>query len=341
MPVYNVEQYIECCLESILTQNFDKYELVLVDDGSTDSSGKICDKYADKYSFIKVIHKCNEGLYQARIDGARVAEGDYIWFIDSDDWVAEEALKKLYHLICTGNYPDVIIFGYSINGEQPFLFSKLFDKGEYTFNDKYEIYAELCEFDSLNPVWRKCIKRSLIVENKMLYDIDSFSYGEDSFISSTVIDCADRIMFSKDLLYFYRVNNMSMTQVYNPKRLHDQEISVSRLFELACRWDRGDERLLIGVFNKGLNELLENIRRIVESKLTWSQKQGLIDDILSNTFWRVFFEKKDVICYKQNKAIYMCLKMNSNFKNYAIRILYLMHMVKSLLKKILVFLHCI
>lgn len=108
VPVYNVENYIRECLNSILNQSFTDYELILIDDGSTDLSGIICDEYAATDSRIRVFHKTNGGLSSARNVGISEAKGEYLIFIDSDDWIKEESLLGIYNSILKYNYPDVI-----------------------------------------------------------------------------------------------------------------------------------------------------------------------------------------------------------------------------------------
>ena len=96
VPVYNVEKYLEKCVKSILNQTFTDFELILVDDGTPDSSGVICDQFAEKDERIKVIHKKNGGLSDARNTGIEVAKGEYIGFVDSDDYIAEDMYELLY-----------------------------------------------------------------------------------------------------------------------------------------------------------------------------------------------------------------------------------------------------
>ena len=114
VPVYNVEKYLQRCMESLLTQNISNYEIILVDDGSKDKSSEICDEYASKYSFVRVIHKENEGLGYARNSGLAVAKGKYVSFVDSDDTVSSEHFRELlrvaekYHAdACLGGMTDV------------------------------------------------------------------------------------------------------------------------------------------------------------------------------------------------------------------------------------------
>ena len=104
VPVYNVEKYLKCCIQSILNQTYKNIEIILVDDGSTDNSGIICDEYQKKHKNIKVIHKKNEGLGMARNSGMEIMSGDYVTFIDSDDYIDKDLIEKLYINISKGNY---------------------------------------------------------------------------------------------------------------------------------------------------------------------------------------------------------------------------------------------
>lgn len=111
LPIYNVEKYLERCVESVLSQNFTDYEMILVDDGSSDFSPKICDEYEEKYNFIKVIHKKNGGLSSARNAGFEQATGKYILWFDSDDWVEKNTLSLIYNATKESEV-DIIKFNY-------------------------------------------------------------------------------------------------------------------------------------------------------------------------------------------------------------------------------------
>ena len=110
VTIYNTEQYLTQCVDSILNQSYRNLEVLLIDDGSTDFSGKICDKYADADKRVKVIHKENEGVVKARKVGCQMAHGKYISIIDSDDWLDENMYQELYSLIKTNNV-DVAMCG--------------------------------------------------------------------------------------------------------------------------------------------------------------------------------------------------------------------------------------
>ena len=111
VPVYNIEPYIRECLDSIVNQTYSNLEIILVDDGSTDSSGLICDEYAQKNKRITVFHKPNGGLVSARKTGVLLATGEYVTYVDSDDWIETKAYEELAKII-EHYYPDILAFGF-------------------------------------------------------------------------------------------------------------------------------------------------------------------------------------------------------------------------------------
>ena len=118
VPIYNVGKYLPKCIESILNQTFKNFELILVNDGSTDNSGVVCDDYEKKDTRIKIIHKSNGGVSSARNAGLYVAKGEYIGFVDPDDYIDKNMYEKLYRL-CIDNNSDIAIcrFNREINGK--------------------------------------------------------------------------------------------------------------------------------------------------------------------------------------------------------------------------------
>ena len=150
VPVYNVEKYIYRCIDSILGQTFTDFELILVDDGSPDNSGVICDKYAEKDNRIRVIHQENAGVSVARNTGLEVSTGTYIAFVDSDDYIEEKYLERLYNCQC-----DLAICGQSTYDQEYNLLytleydaKKCADKNEINFPDMYKkcmLYSPYCK----------------------------------------------------------------------------------------------------------------------------------------------------------------------------------------------------
>jgi glycosyltransferase involved in cell wall biosynthesis len=124
IPVYNVEKYLRECVDSVLSQTYKSYEIILVDDGSTDGSGEICDEYIDGHSQVKVIHKANGGLSDARNTGLKNAKGEYVYFLDSDDYIVPDAFQKLINI--------------SIKEQSDFVF---FDASSFLDENSSLIYA--------------------------------------------------------------------------------------------------------------------------------------------------------------------------------------------------------
>ena len=123
IPVYNVEKYLKRCIESILIQEWKNYDILLVDDGSTDSSPQICDDYAKVYDFISVIHKKNGGLSEARNTGISHAKGDYVYFPDSDDWLEPQTFKELADVLESQEF-DIVSFNREfVKGEEDTIVS--------------------------------------------------------------------------------------------------------------------------------------------------------------------------------------------------------------------------
>lgn len=246
VPVYNVESYLKKCIDSLINQTNKDYELILVDDGSVDSSGEICDDYAGKYDFVRVIHKKNEGLAATWMhDGLDVAHGDYVGSIDSDDWVDLNLLDKITEVIDKDN-PEIIVYGYknvSAEGEKDNIITAR--DGYYnTEQIEDEIIPRLINvggFQNRNCIYlsrvNKFIKRELLVRNKQYYD-SRFSFGEDNFWTIPNVLLANSLyVFSDWYPYSYRINPSSTTHSYNEGLwnkfcgLAQAEISILKAFD--------------------------------------------------------------------------------------------------------------
>lgn len=216
--VYNTEKYLRECLDSILNQSYKNFELLIVDDGSTDSSGCICDEYAEKDSRVRVIHTENQGVLLARKTAFENARGDYFIVFDSDDTVSPELFSRLSEKIeqCA---PDMIFFDYNkINGEN-ITHEKTFD-GERTFNkdSKKELW-ELLLRSKFNSLCCKCIRR-----DKFDYDINAahykgYSRGEDRLVSAHMLSRLNTFCYLPEALYNYRTSASSLTRTYSFENL--------------------------------------------------------------------------------------------------------------------------
>lgn len=206
VPVYNVEKSLDRCMESILNQTFKDIEIIMVDDGSTDGSPAICDKYAEKYNFVKVIHKKNEGLGPTRDRGVREACGEYIYHCDSDDWLKEDLLEKSYEAITKAD-ADVCIFGYDIftedNGQIKPYGNVHLEDGLYS---SHEEITKLFVDNYYNgfivmSAWNRLYKRSFIVDNELWFP--ALRRAQDMAYSMLLFDKLTKVVTLEEALYCY------------------------------------------------------------------------------------------------------------------------------------------
>lgn len=251
IPVYNVEKYIDRCIKSVLQQDVSNWELWLINDGSTDNSGRICHKYESEDSRIHVIDQENHGLISARRNAIRHAKGKYTLFLDSDDFWEENCLNRLYNIINTVE-PDIIMYTgylyYSDNLKHEMEMSFL----EGNVN-KEKIYEKIISSDELNAIWTKCIKTDILQKDPTDYSIYyNNSYGEDKLQFFYPITNCESVYYLPIPLYNYRqaansmIHNLHVTLI--EKKLHLEVWSV--LFEYAKIWSMWDDnsKKLIGAY---------------------------------------------------------------------------------------------
>lgn len=162
IPVYNVEPYLRKCLDSLLAQDYDDWEALIVEDGSTDGSGAICDEYATRDSRLRVFHKMNEGVSAARNFGLDNARGEWIWFVDSDDWISEDALDRLGETIRDVNC-DTIFFGIEYYDEQNNLI------GQEDRNSAVDLPKDKTIINEDYPPQNYLLKREIVESNRLRF----------------------------------------------------------------------------------------------------------------------------------------------------------------------------
>lgn len=209
VPVYNVAEYVEKCIKSIILQDYSYLDIIIVDDGSTDKSGEICDKYAMEDKRIKVFHKKNGGLVSARKYGALKAKGEYIVAVDGDDWIEKDRLKKLVNDI-GDKRPDMIYMsGYyrdNIGGRSE-LNDMQYIQGEYIGEGIYDYFLLDTNSHFYDPkfemaLWTWAIKKDIYIESQMKID-DEISLGEDSACLLSCILKSRYIMCTLNSGYHY------------------------------------------------------------------------------------------------------------------------------------------
>ncbi|TDL61521.1 glycosyltransferase [Rhodococcus qingshengii] len=216
IPVYNVEKYLTRCIESVINQSYKDIEIVLINDGSPDSSGDICDYYASNDSRIRVIHKKNEGVSQARNSGLEVINGEYIFFLDSDDYIEEDAISK-FSKRAKETAADIIIGNYKIINENneitvcdPFdtlkfangTINKSTDKFKYFFGKSFG-----------RNVWNKLYNTKLVKDLNILFERE-INYGEDFLFNLKLFINYPNIELLNEYTYYYFINKGSITNTY-------------------------------------------------------------------------------------------------------------------------------
>lgn len=211
IPVYNVEKYINECFQSIIKQNFngDNIEVICIDDGSTDRSGIICDEYAGAYKNFMVVHKKNGGVSSARNLGLKIANGQYIAWIDPDDYISNNWYREISKYLNQQN--DVILFDYTILKHNRCIKKNFGELSQYVKND--EILKELVIDQKLqSQLWQKVIKKDLFQGIAFPENINCM---EDYAVLHKVFLKAKTIYYLSENLYYYRVRDNSLVTDVN------------------------------------------------------------------------------------------------------------------------------
>lgn len=223
VPVYKVERYLQRCVESLLSQTFGDIEIILVDDGSPDQCPAMCDRFAEKDSRIRVIHKENGGLSSARNAGIEAAQGKYIGFVDSDDDIADNMYERMYEIIERENV-DFVMSDYIriLDNSEKFLKTLAIPGGRYNREAiKKEIFPQLImgenlEYGPLLSVWHCMYRTEFLKRNRLLFD-EEVKWSEDNIFSALAGYCADSFYYLKgEGLYHYYQNEGTISTSYRP-----------------------------------------------------------------------------------------------------------------------------
>ncbi|WP_214744397.1 glycosyltransferase family 2 protein [Exiguobacterium sp. s189] len=223
VPIYNVEDFLEECILSILNQSYDNFEIILVDDGSIDKSSAICNQYNDKYHNVKLLEKKNGGLSSARNEGVKVAKGDYLLFVDGDDFIAKDTLKNLYNIIIENPTVDLIcgkfIYYYPDDREK---------KEDFSFPEVNQYVNGIEYLTSLFEkvpiiIWSACrtiYRREFFIDNRFMFKLGITS--EDLELIPTVYMKANKIATYDVPFYYYRQEREnSIINSWNSKKFYD------------------------------------------------------------------------------------------------------------------------
>ncbi|MBO5870647.1 MAG: glycosyltransferase family 2 protein [Clostridia bacterium] len=229
VPIYNVERYLDKCIKSISEQSYKDLEILLIDDGSTDKSGEICDKWASVDTRIRVIHKENEGQGIARNVGIANANGAYICFFDSDDYIAERAIEKAYSL-AKKEESEVVVFGFdSVDNDGNLLMTYIpeFEKNSYSGDDVKNVFFP--EYLAPDPkgdgkckfymsAWLGIYSLNLIKRINWRFVSEREIISEDVYSLISLFSHVKKVSILPEALYYYRNNNTSFSKSYDESR---------------------------------------------------------------------------------------------------------------------------
>lgn len=228
VPVYNVEQYLHRCVDSILNQTYSNLKLILVDDGSCDASGKICDEYASNDSRVEVIHQENQGVSSARNAGIRCSQGEYITFVDADDELTENALDIAVKYI-KDNSADVVCYGWKVIDEETHTVAEKFDEFK-VYDDKYFVIEKILENYSAfgggypwNKVWKKSAFAQITCFDQSMW------YFEDLDWVIKMMLVIERMVVCPQCLYKYYYRETSAT--HSTSKAQGREVSYHRAIQ--------------------------------------------------------------------------------------------------------------
>lgn len=260
VPVFNTEKFLERCIQSVLNQTYADIELLLIDDGSIDKSGDICDQYAAKDSRVRVFHKTNGGVSSARNLGIDNAVGDYIGFIDSDDYIDYNMLSSLYDIIIKNNADIGYCNLYMDYGENKEIYCLVPSSADW----------HLMLVGWISETWTLCttslIKRNLFEENNLRFPTD-LKYCEDLWMSLELRLNSKRVVSLNESLYYYnRCNENSITTNYHEFLLNNEKKAYEAIFSSLKR--------------KGIYDIYKKYIywRILDMHQNWLMDKNLFDN---------------------------------------------------------------
>lgn len=297
VPIYNVEKYLSRSIDSIINQTYKNLEIILVDDGSPDNCPKICDEYANHDSRIKVIHKENGGLSDARNAGMKAAMGEYILFVDSDDWIKPRMIEDMHCRIIEDN-SDLVSSGVVWVNEDGVEIRNATVSENCVLNTE-QAMAELINDRKLKQhVWNKLYKADLIKN----IPFDKGKYHEDVFWSYKVIGEAKRISIEKNSYYFYVQRSESiMGEKYSAKRLDALDA-----MKLRCEYMKKNFPKL---YNNAINVYIGSCMYHLQLALSAGADKEVISNIKNRIGYRSNGNVFENLAGKQKLWMHMFLYM--------------------------------
>ncbi len=274
IPVYNVEKFINSCLDSIINQTYKNLEIILIDDGSTDNSGKICDEYKNQDNRIIVIHKENAGVSVARNTGVEYSSGEYYCFIDSDDSVTDNYIELLYNAI-TEHDADISCCSFTYLYPDNSTYCPLGKDLDETFicTEKGSDILENMLYGNSNYM-PGCVCKLFNRKKTGNILFPAYKIGEDFLAALDYFNNAEKVIYINKPLYFYFQNNESAMHTQNPEKYYDRVLSADLIYDKAVK--------ISPLLKKSAAHYLMEMNMIVLMKLQNSNDNEKLSHISSN-----------------------------------------------------------
>lgn len=264
MPVYNAEKYLHRAINSILSQTMKEWELILINDGSTDSSASICEEYTDLDERVKVIHKENEGVAIARKIGIENATGEYSIHFDSDDWAEPTMLEELYNKAKIEN-SDMVIADYFINDKK----KQILCKQEPTSLQPSKVLIDIFNNKLFGALWNKLIRTNLYKKYSATF-FYGINYCEDVLVCAQIMKHQEvKIAYLDKAFYHYYINENSITHIITRKVYKSRKLYQEKLNEILTEkfYDKAKKISSLNIFTEGfMNKCLSKQEIISEFK---------------------------------------------------------------------------
>lgn len=312
-PIYKVEKYLPRCIESILNQTYKDIELILVDDGSPDNSGKICDEYASKDERVKVIHKKNEGVSKARNTGIECAQGEYFFFIDSDDYIDEVTLEHLYDVASKNDF-DCVACGlrYVYEKDNRTEEYPLPQAEVYDWDNINSIYEKLLSFHGFDGIYAKLYKTEIAKRNQIKNAEHLCILEDGSFVFDMYRHCK-RVAFVENCYYNY-IQTLSSSLM---KKYNDNVKDAIEYYFNSSKWilshlsHENKDRYFCSLFSRILEFALQIY---VRSNLKSKEKKTKLKELLkNNAVANIIREvKKECVPKKKRRVLKLMKKAKIN-----------------------------
>lgn len=332
VPVYKVEKYLERCVNSLIMQTLTDIEIILVDDKSPDKCPEMCDNFAQKDNRIKVVHKDkNEGLGFARNTGMKIATGEYIAFVDSDDFVEIDTYQKAFEE-CTLNNLDICYFRYKRVDDEGHAYLEFNDSSAYDFytrNDSMNVLLAMMGDDSVIQmkipvmVWCGLYKRCLIEEHNIFFKSERDLVSEDLVFDLDLLPKANRIRIIPNVFYNYFVNQNSLSSTYSEEK-------IKKIVQLLCYLkEKLSAIYTYDTYITGYTNYILRMFKVIIRHISWQKtsiyiRRRRIKDIckmniLNELYATHFQNKKDaffVFCMKHKIALFFIFLYKKMYHKY-------------------------